>query len=98
MGNHDSYSDSPEPVGWLQHHQLYSGVGADIVMESFHQQPGCECRRLFQQCARWNRMGTLAEMGVLCSGIIRWMLPVFGSNTVRWCEVSRQDQTVCLPL
>jgi hypothetical protein len=21
-------------VGWLQHHQLYSGVGADIVMES----------------------------------------------------------------
>jgi hypothetical protein len=25
---------SPEPVGWLQHHQLYSGVGADIVMES----------------------------------------------------------------
>ena len=28
MGNHDSYSDSAEPVGW---HQLYSGVGADIV-------------------------------------------------------------------
>jgi hypothetical protein len=25
---------SPEPVGWLWHHQLYSGVGADIVMES----------------------------------------------------------------
>jgi hypothetical protein len=25
---------SPEPVGWYQHHQLYSGVGADIVMES----------------------------------------------------------------
>ena len=25
---------SPEPVGWVQHHQLYSGVGADIVMES----------------------------------------------------------------
>jgi hypothetical protein len=24
----------PEPVGWLQHHQLYSGRGADIVMES----------------------------------------------------------------
>jgi hypothetical protein len=22
---------SPEPVGWLQHHQLYSGLGADIV-------------------------------------------------------------------
>jgi hypothetical protein len=34
-----SYNDhvrllSPEPVGWLSHHQLYSGVGADIVMES----------------------------------------------------------------
>jgi hypothetical protein len=25
---------SPEPVGWLCHHQLYSGFGADIVMES----------------------------------------------------------------
>jgi hypothetical protein len=25
---------SPEPVGWLQHHQLYSGIGADIAMES----------------------------------------------------------------
>jgi hypothetical protein len=24
---------SPEPVGWLSHHQLYSDVGADIVME-----------------------------------------------------------------
>ena len=22
------------PVGWVKHHQLYSGVGADIVMES----------------------------------------------------------------
>src|SRR5262249_2453962 len=25
---------SPEPVGWIQHHQLYSSAGADIVMES----------------------------------------------------------------
>jgi hypothetical protein len=25
---------SPEPVGWYQHHQLYSGLGADIVMGS----------------------------------------------------------------
>ena len=25
---------SPEPVGLIQHHQLYSGVGAYIVMES----------------------------------------------------------------
>jgi hypothetical protein len=25
---------SPEPVGWFCHHQLYSGIGADIVMES----------------------------------------------------------------
>jgi hypothetical protein len=22
MSNHDPYSDSPEPVGWIQHHQL----------------------------------------------------------------------------
>ena len=34
-----SYNDhvrllSPEPVGWIQHHQLYSSGGADIVMES----------------------------------------------------------------
>ncbi len=27
----DHRFDSPEPVGW---HQLYSGVGADIVVES----------------------------------------------------------------
>jgi hypothetical protein len=25
---------SPQPVGWYQHHQLYPGLGADIVMES----------------------------------------------------------------
>ncbi len=24
----------PEPAGWFCHHQLYSGIGADIVMES----------------------------------------------------------------
>jgi hypothetical protein len=35
----DSYNDhvrllSPEPVGWILHHQLYSSGGADIVMES----------------------------------------------------------------
>jgi hypothetical protein len=34
-----SYNDpvrllSPEPVGWIRHHQLYSSGGADIVMES----------------------------------------------------------------
>ena len=34
MSNRDPYSDSPEPVGWIQHHQLYSSLGADIVMES----------------------------------------------------------------
>jgi len=34
MSNHDPYSDSPEPAGWIQHNQLYSGLGADIVMES----------------------------------------------------------------
>jgi hypothetical protein len=25
---------SPEPVGRIQHHQFFSGLGADIVMES----------------------------------------------------------------
>jgi hypothetical protein len=25
---------TPENVGWLQNHQLYTGTGADIVMES----------------------------------------------------------------
>jgi hypothetical protein len=25
---------SPEPVGWFCHHQLYPGIGVDIVMES----------------------------------------------------------------
>ena len=34
MSNRDPYSDSPEPVGWIQHHQIYSSGGADIVMES----------------------------------------------------------------
>jgi hypothetical protein len=32
--NHHVRLLSPEPVGWIQHHQLYSGLGADIVMES----------------------------------------------------------------
>jgi hypothetical protein len=39
-----SYNDhvrllSPEPVGWIQHHQLYSGGGADIVMQSIVSKP-----------------------------------------------------------
>jgi hypothetical protein len=38
---------SPEPVGWLCHHQLYSGVGADIVMESITLTEGFERYRLF---------------------------------------------------
>ena len=25
----------PSLVGWIQHHQLYSGLGADLVMGSF---------------------------------------------------------------
>jgi len=25
---------SSEPVGWIQHHQFYSGLGADIVLQS----------------------------------------------------------------
>jgi hypothetical protein len=39
---------SPEPVGWLYHHQLYSGVGADIVMESISLiDRGFECNGLW---------------------------------------------------
>src|SRR5579864_3831257 len=30
----------PSHLGWLSHHQLYSGRGADIVMESFHSLAG----------------------------------------------------------
>jgi hypothetical protein len=32
----NSHRSAPfsRPVGWFWHHQLYSGVGADIVMES----------------------------------------------------------------
>ena len=48
MSNHDPYSDSPEPVGWIQHHQLYSSGGADIVMQSItlldHQSPNVDSR------------------------------------------------------
>src|ERR1700674_564424 len=44
---------SPEPVGWLCHHQLYSGVGADIVMESITlidpANVGFECKRRLQK-------------------------------------------------
>jgi hypothetical protein len=28
---------SPEPVDWVKHHQLYSAVETDVVMESFTQ-------------------------------------------------------------
>src|SRR2546425_12253182 len=39
---------SPEP--WLASAtKVYSGVGADIVMESLHSQPGSECNRLITE-------------------------------------------------
>jgi hypothetical protein len=41
---------SPEPVGWFCHHQLYSGLGADIVMESItliDPEGGFECYGLW---------------------------------------------------
>src|SRR5437868_15398317 len=38
---------SPEPVGWLTHHQLYSGLGADIVMESI------SLRTVVPVCSWW---------------------------------------------
>src|SRR3974390_3017997 len=45
---------SPEPVGWIQHHQLYPVAGADTVMESIAltiRQPGSERYRWFRQLA-----------------------------------------------
>src|ERR1700722_14768524 len=52
-----SYTDhvrllSPEPVGWIQHHQLYSGLGADIVMESIS--------LTIRQCVLWQNLPSLA--------------------------------------
>jgi len=53
---------SPEP--WLvSATKVYSGVGADIVMESLHSQPGSERNRLFSSsilrykmpCAHWKK-------------------------------------------
>ena len=50
---------SPEPVGWIQHHQLYSGLGADIVMESIsltvglmHYERGADLRNAAPQNGR----------------------------------------------
>src|SRR5207253_9883633 len=41
---------SPEP--WLvSATKVYSGMGADIVMESLHSRPGSECKRLFTTVA-----------------------------------------------
>jgi len=34
VSNRDPYSDSPEPFGWFSTTKAYSGLGADIVMES----------------------------------------------------------------
>jgi hypothetical protein len=45
---------SPEPVGWLTHHQLYSGLGADIVMESISLTPPVV-----------GEMATLRQVGLL---------------------------------
>src|SRR5207237_8468376 len=41
---------SPEP--WLvSATKVYSGMGADIVMESFHSRPVSDCKRLFTKVA-----------------------------------------------
>jgi hypothetical protein len=34
MSNHDPYSDSPSPLVGFSTTKVYSGIGADIVMES----------------------------------------------------------------
>ena len=45
---------SPEPVGWCWHHQLYSGVGADIVMESITFTPHLNERYSYNSYAEYN--------------------------------------------
>src|SRR6202047_3550362 len=59
-----SYNDhvrllSPEPVGWIQHHQLYSSVGANIVMESITpiDHWSMSDMAMFQQYRRSHRQG-----------------------------------------
>jgi hypothetical protein len=37
MSNHDPYSDSPSPLVGFSTTKVYSGIGADIVMESIAQ-------------------------------------------------------------
>jgi hypothetical protein len=57
---------SPEPVGWIQHHQLYSSVGADIVMESITLIEGRpvvnERYGLISSATRYNRQSAIAEL------------------------------------
>src|SRR3989441_2787408 len=62
---------SPEP--WLvSATKVYSGVGADIVMESLHSQPGSERNRLLTTVHCWNGTGdTSAPSFVLTKRPIR---------------------------
>ena len=39
MSNHDPYSDSPSPLVGFSTTKVYSGIGADIVMESITLKP-----------------------------------------------------------
>jgi hypothetical protein len=39
MSNHDPYSDSPSPLVGFSTTKVYSGIGADIVMESISLTP-----------------------------------------------------------
>src|SRR5215831_276658 len=62
---------SPEPVGWLYHHQLYSGLGADIVMESIS--------RIDRQVARFASSPWAAQE---CSPMVSTHLRVRGVRRV----------------
>jgi hypothetical protein len=53
---------SPEPVGWIQHHQLYSSVGADIVMESITLKPSVRGEQTARACdIAWLRHSRSAQ-------------------------------------
>src|SRR5205085_10077056 len=80
---------SPEPVGWLTHHQLYSGLGADIVMESITLRTRF-CSRL--RCFQAN---------LIASAYLFWLHPgarfwVFAVNSQGVRRSTVQDEPRCL--
>ena len=58
MSNHDPYSDSPSPLVGFSTTNVYSGIGADIVMESITLKP--PARRLNE---RYGDLSTVVLAG-----------------------------------